>query len=231
MHALMIGVLIFLASSSTHRGADQRSELRLWKTPQGQMLTWIRPHECLHFDVGGTFETWRAITKLCHARTHWIFLSHEDREHSRLWKKIKNLDVRTGSHPEVLVWVPERVKSTGPRPLTKARIHDQKSRVFFLKQPKVLITGDAPIEQERAIAKWAAPLGPRLLVLGHHGRSLSTSEDLLNALSTLRWTWASSMTRPKRGARHRLDLKTRKKLSAKGLPVLGTHDWGTISLN
>jgi competence protein ComEC len=62
-------------------------ELIVWNVGQGQWASLVTEESCRHFDIGGEFAPWMAITALCASRHNEVYLSHWDLDHvDFLWR-------------------------------------------------------------------------------------------------------------------------------------------------
>lgn len=204
----------------------------VWNTGQGSWSTFIYENQCWHFDMGGEKFNINEVLELCAKKQNWLFLSHEDWDHlnfvGRFIRKT-NLCLFYPRTPKKK-WLrrlnqcphlPKDIQLISRGDPTKNR--NASSFVYLLKK-SVLISGDAPISEEK---KWyrRLPQRLRLLILGHHGSYTSTSIKLLDWTKP-RMTIASAR-KGKYGHPHK---KVRQKLKSRGIPLIQTETHGHIYL-
>lgn len=61
----------------------------VWNVGQGQWVTYVRHHQCWHFDFGGEKNPINEVYKYCYWRENRLILSHPDRDHYIFIKSIK----------------------------------------------------------------------------------------------------------------------------------------------
>ena len=236
----MMPVLIFLliTFSGTPFSKDpQKLTVVIWNVGQGQWVTVIMPEKCIHFDMGGEFYPLNPIKQNCSRKTNHAFLSHSDWDHISALKKVRNI-LRNLCIEELPKVVTSKKKLTLLQswPLCKNSLDpdidryssnqssnsNESSTVFGFRG--FLLPGDSPKSQEYFWKNLSWVQRSKVLVLGHHGSSTSTSDELLLHLPRLRLAISSA-----RWARYRhpspqviLSLK-RSRVS-----LLKTEDWGNI---
>ncbi len=209
----------------------------IWNVGQGSWASLVTNRECWHFDVGGKIFP-RGVQRLCQNKDNFLFLSHDDWDHITHLKRIagwpriclftrprksfsakkKNLMGQLPPCPklsgaEEIVWTP---KGKNPNDL---------SRVYFLKNPGVLIPGDSPRSEEKIWSAKIRKLEIKFWLLGHHGSLTSSSKTLISvigrplAISSAKWT----------SYRHPHPI-VEARLRRNGIPLLRTEDWGHIGV-
>lgn len=245
---------LFLLALPLQKQESKREFLVFWGSPRGQMVSWIRWHECLHFDAGLAPAFFDRLFRWCGRKKNHIFLSHQDPAHNRSLRwMLRNLDAcisRPGEspgkasadcplHPLVKIWAPDHL-IPGRRVLSKAEREDQKSHVYFLEKPGLLLPGDSPPVQEKQWLPWAKELRPRMVTIGHSRRRSVPSAKVLNSLPDLRWAVSHVLTKvPATPLKTFLSAKmkapsrpwTRSIRAEKApFPIIDTFDWGTLIL-
>lgn len=221
-----------------------RSTVILWNVGQGQFFTWIHNEKCIHFDVGGEKFNSEKLSQICGRRKNEIFLTHFDRDHvshiPRLLALLEPQKVCLHILPS------QRLKADRLRlkwPLNPCSLSDREllqdlqiiyptspfkneneSSVIFVVKKQILVPGDSTRKQELLWRKKLYGWPIHTLVLGHHGSQTSTSEELLQSLSSLKQTWASAR-RKKYGHPHSSVMN---RLKSHGLPLVSTETWGDI---
>lgn len=61
--------------------SEWKHQFIVWNVGQGQWVTIINGHQCLHFDTGGEFFPLKQIDQKCSGLQNYIFLSHGDWDH------------------------------------------------------------------------------------------------------------------------------------------------------
>lgn len=219
--------------------------LVVWNVGQGQFVTAVETHRCLHFDFGG--EWWPTeVLKMCGGKSNELYLSHWDTDHLNFAYRFKKLAIlckhklpqgNPSDHKRKMM---ASIKDCGTdRPsvddvyshVTKMNFHSPSrtanglSDVYLYKD--VLIPGDSPQKAERVwVKQLSQAVRARILILGHHGSRTSTSYELLESLTHLRLSVASQR-RSRYGHPHADVLA---KLRLRGTPLLLTEDWGHIKI-
>ena len=203
--SVLIALILLLSPSPT--GWDLKPVVVVWDVGQGQMVTWVHPQACLHFDMGGEDFPWQ-VGRLCRQKRNLLYLTHADHDHinfvSRFQKKVADLclaqaplllnrswqwrylsSLQPCSPQEKTFLQPQRLKPTPSRQERRLGSLNTWSWVFVL-PPSVLIAGDSPKKMERSWApRLPNPTKIRTLVAGHHGSNTSTSHELLRELPSL----------------------------------------------
>lgn len=240
----MKSFLFFVITLSASKVGTQSSVFAtvVWNVGQGQWITAVSPTHCRHFDMGGEFFPWEKVAQTCSGKLNVISLSHWDWDHIGALSKSavkKHLRPRCLALPpsgesserkkalirelplcppqEALlsmhVWSPE---------LTSKILSNALSHVIQYRG--VLIPGDSTKAQENVWRHLPWVPQSRILILGHHGSATSSSQELLQSLSSVRLSVSSS-----RWARYRHPHSaTLMRLRKTRLPVLRTEDWGHI---
>lgn len=233
---------------------NQKHQLVLWNVGQGQWLTFITPQSCFHFDVGGEYWDSKKISAACAHKLNRIFISHTDFDHIRLLSKIsnwprfclENLKFEISSpfyrkiskhftrcEPRALSSQPSFHTLTLSKSLFTARKASQRlsandlSHIFQVEN-SVLIPGDSTTKAEKIWINRIKNLRKmRVLILGHHGSSTSTSTLLLQQLPNLKMAFVSARQEvyghPHPWVVHRLQKKN--------VPTLSTEDWGHLRID
>ncbi len=221
----------FFATLPCAIGTPLHYNFVVWNVGQGSWSTFIDSQTCYHFDMGGEKVSWKPLLNICRRRKNQLLLTHQDWDHIRYVKRfasqVKNFcffpfQHKIGATLRHLKRCKElsskiTIISTGnPQGDANASSH-----VYLIKQ-KVLITGDAPMSEEK---KWTQNIPKRLslLILGHHGSHTSTSVDLLKR-SHPKLAIASAR-KSKYGHPHK---KVVAKLKKQKVPVLETETYGNI---
>lgn len=235
----MYKILIFLF----HLNFALASEFVVWNVGQGQWVSEIHKNFCLHFDMGGEKSPEPSVHQACALKRNFIHLSHWDLDHisyvksfarhhplscllpisaeapSR-WKArlLSNLKICSPSEIESLKGQMQWIYHPA-----HARNSNDSSEVMYSKLFQVLIPGDSPKTQEKI---WAdlAPGRTQGLILGHHGSRTSTSVQLLENLSHLKWAVATAR-KARYGHPHKEVVELLKK---EKVPLLKTEDWGHL---
>ncbi len=214
----------------------------VWNIGQGQWVTHVLSDECLHYDMGGEFGSFKNIKKTlvryCGNKPNRLNLSHWDYDHflnipafvkavPRLcWQNIPEFAHNKQSAKFILdLKIPTcKQKNEGPAWIPFiARNTNESCLIYF--EERVLIPGDSPIQQEKY---WSNEIEnielTRVLVLGHHGSRTSTGKELLKRLPRVKFSIASA-----RYAKYRHPhQETLMRLSDYNIPILKTEDWGNI---
>jgi competence protein ComEC len=213
-----------------------------WNTGQGQWVTHITNENCLHFDAGGEFGSFKRIRKslffYCGNKSNQIYLSHWDTDH------FLNIPSMARSFPQ-LCWQKQPVafsEKTSAQKIMQLQISfcqkmrnsvftwiptlpestNESSQVFV--EQNVLLPGDSPIKQEKMWTEQLQLNAVKVLILGHHGSRTSTGQALLKKLTNVSMAIASA-----RFAKyHHPHPETLRRLSDFNIPVLKTEDWGNI---
>ena len=240
---LIIIIFIILASCifsySIHLKGEQ---LIVWNVGQGQMVTYVTPHECIHFDMGGEMFPKNKIFKICHKKQNIVYYTHWDLDHinfsiraqklfpsicrarisldlPQLKSKRKWIKKIPLCHKKNFKYIKE-LKNVYYKALTS----NERSRIFIIKDD-VLIPGDSNKKLEKY---WGSlvPHSIRILIAGHHGSQTSSSRFLISKLPQLQITISSS--RKKRyGHPH---FNTIKKFHQKGILFISTEDFHHIRI-
>ena len=240
---LFVGLLLG-AASPLNLYTLRPNKFVLWNVGQGQWATWVQGRTCYHFDMGGEWMDWPALKTLCARKNNQVFFTHADADHINLHFKAKKYLPRLCVQQKPLAkaykiklpiclqtWpVGVQVYRPKGRLCQKSRsgpcLKSNALSVVFVVDGQVLVPGDSTARMER---QWASQLSlgaVHTLVLGHHGSRSSTSTALLQALPGLRQAVVSAR-RQKYGHPHPLVVG---RLWQQGVPLLSTHDWGTVWL-
>jgi competence protein ComEC len=205
----------------------------IWNVGQGSWATFVNQDQCLHFDMGGDRLLLKPVIDLCRNKDNQIYLTHEDWDHvngiRRFSRDVKSIclfyphPARRGITRQLK---PCQKMNSRVRIISYGHLNSDRNAasVVYVLANRVLISGDAPISEEK---RWVRSLPQDLLVLllGHHGSVTSTSETLL------KWTqprMAIASARKKRyGHPH---WKVQAKLKKYGVPLLTTETLGSIYL-
>lgn len=213
----------------------------IWNVGQGQWVTRVQNDSCTHYDVGGEFGTFQGFQKklqdLCLQRQNQIVISHWDYDHYLHLPLLARAIPRLCwlSKPN---WIPSKNSVTLLRSLTLPICHDEPQNIWRPKQYKnlnassavvvagpMLIPGDSPVAQEKVWRHQLNGLGQvKVLILGHHGSSTSTGQNLLQALPEIKMAVSSA----RYAKYHHPHSRTLKRLKDFWIPVLRTEDWGHI---
>ena len=205
-------IIIFLLYSPLIFALElfQSEQLVVWNVGQGQMVTYLTPKECIHFDMGGEEENFpkKKLFKLCNKRQNVIYYSHWDWDHmgfSLLAKKMFPSICRA----QISLALPEKKYkkrmiqkipvcnkkyNSNVRELKNVYHHAQtsneRSRIYIVKN-KVLIPGDSNKKMEKF---WShlLPKSIQILIAGHHGSKTSSSSFLISKLPELKIVISSS---------------------------------------
>lgn len=239
---LMIMALIIL-NSKTAQSPQYINLWVAWNVGQGQWVTHILPDHCLHYDVGGEFNSFTPVRKSllswCGAKMNLINISHWDYDHilniPQLTRNLPRLcflnkpeygSSKKASQKILQFNIPTcQISSITISKWTPMKAKDTNSSSIIFMDDAVLTTGDSPIQQENI---WTNELlkvkTTRVLILGHHGSRTSTGTLLLKRLPHLKFSIASARF-AKYGHPHQEPLK---RLSSFHIPVIKTEDWGNI---
>lgn len=202
----------------------------IWNVGQGSWSTFIDPRHCYHFDMGGEKFNFKKIEILCSRKVNKIFLTHLDWDHISFIKSFRN-------HVETACLFYPKHKKDWMKDIPPCleieqtveilshgndKLGSNASSIVYLVEKTILISGDAPIKEER---KWfkKVPRNIRILLLGHHGSQTSTSVELIQWAQPR--TAIASARKSKYGHPH---WKVLKKLKKHGIPVLTTENQGDI---
>lgn len=237
-------VLLIITFKLKYAEAPEQTNLWvIWNVGQGQWVTHILSKECLHYDMGGEFGSFKTIKKTlinyCGNKINKLNLSHWDYDHffnifsfiktvpDLCWQNIPEFAHTKKSVKNILdLKIPNCSKKnmnlTIWVPLF-ARNTNESSTIFY--DENILITGDSPIQQEKI---WTSEIEnlefARVLILGHHGSRTSTGKNLLSFLTHLKYSIASA-----RYIKYKHPHSdTLRRLSEYSIPVLKTEDWGNI---
>lgn len=215
----------------------------VWNIGQGQWVTHILPDSCIHYDMGGEFNSFRTLKKSllshCARKTNRLNLSHWDYDHffnvpaaSKIfpqfcWENTPTFDFQKKKAQDILkLQIPlckklqNDFKTFTPE---GAKNTNESSAIFF--DDRVLMTGDSPIKIEKLWVNRIENLSTtRVYILGHHGSRTSSGEGLLAHLPELKMA-VSSARYSKYGHPH---LETLARIAMHQVPVLKTEDWGNI---
>ena len=232
----------FLFYKKEHFKEDQ---LVVWNTGQGQMVTYLSDKHCHHFDMGGERFPEKKIFKWCRHRKNRVYYTHWDWDHINFSARAKRIfpslcrvvlprqrlprnrrkrrmiqripPCAAQKHPSIkeLVW-PDSAHPASS---------NESSRIFVIKN-KVLIPGDSNHRMEKY---WSSLIKDpiEVLIAGHHGSRLSTSNTLLKKLPHLRLA-AVSARKKRYGHPH---FQTIRRLRKKGVPLLSTEDFNHIRIS
>lgn len=219
----------------------------VWNIGQGQWVTHILSDECLHYDVGGEFGSFKNIKKSllssCGRKLNRLNLSHWDYDHmlnipflvkavpNVCWQNLPEFGHTKKAAQKILQLNIPYCRKQNTKLTTQLAIwtpfiarNTNESSTIFLDE-KVLLPGDSPIQLEKI---WATEIEniklTQVLILGHHGSRTSTGKNLLEQLPNIRFSIASA--RYKKYKHPHQDVLAR--LSAFNIPVLKTEDWGNI---
>lgn len=217
----------------------------VWNVGQGAFTTVSSEIKCEHFDLGGEFANWASIRRECQSKRATFFISHADWDHLSFFERVEHLatdSCRRGTLAEnkvaknkrrllkhfsnlpqcadsskVWAWTPHNFKG-------KPKLNNEYSQVALIRR-KVLVTGDSPKKMERIWSTEMPSQQVRYLLLGHHGSRTSTSVELLDQLSHLKIGIASAREKKY----HHPHPETELTLKLKGIALLKTEDWGSLS--
>ncbi|MFN7905819.1 MAG: ComEC/Rec2 family competence protein [Pseudobdellovibrionaceae bacterium] len=214
----------------------------VWNVGQGQFTSFIEQNHCSHFDAGGETDIFRKLKPLCYGKMNLIYLSHWDMDHISFVsgfqkrhfrycvippKHLPKKKIAQNLFRKIKICLPGLKSSTELRLIysgsdgKKAKSNDQ-SMVYQIKD--ILIPGDSTTTQELEWAKKTTQV--KHLVLGHHGSRSSTSDFLLDNLSSLKMAICSA-----RKAKYKHPHpKVVQRLRSKKIPQLNTEDWGSIGI-
>lgn len=77
--AVVFFIFLVLLTCPAEDGLPSR--MYIWNVGQGQWLTWVRPSDCVHFDMGGEVAPLKRIRELCHRKKNYVYLTHADMDH------------------------------------------------------------------------------------------------------------------------------------------------------
>jgi competence protein ComEC len=211
----------------------------IWNVGQGEWVTWVTHDRCYHFDMGG--ERMPDI-RVCADKQNRVYFTHWDLDHigfaakaqavlphiclgqaplgeaSRRKQKLLAHLKPCAPDPIVRIWKPFPPRKKGKQSANELC-------QIYVVNGKMLVTGDAPMAEERQALFSGWRPGPiRWLVLGHHGSRTSTSDTLLDALPELRLAIATARHK-KYGHPHP---ETIERLNRHHIPLLTTEEWGNI---
>lgn len=225
---LTIAVLLISQSTDEYRPFN----FVIWNVGQGSWSTFIDGDSCLHFDMGGEKISFSKVEDLCAKKYNAIYLTHLDWDHISFIKKFLNSTERVCLfYPKKKKRWMESIAICNP-PEQDVRIlsygidnaDSNSSSIVYLVKEQILISGDAPMSEER---KWykKVPQGIRVLLLGHHGSYTSSGVELLN------WVQPQmavvSARKAKYGHPH---WRVTRKLKKTGIPLLRTEAQGDIKI-
>ena len=229
----MILIILLVLLWSNHLAETPKKYFVIWNVGQGSWSTYISQTECWHFDAGG--EKFPAAVKQCRSKVNFVFVSHDDWDHISFVRKIAAWNACLVKKPrKVFSESKEKLFDSFKKcpPLEGAseinwEPHGKKpndlSRVYFLKNPGVLIPGDSTRSEEKYWGPKVAGLKIKWWLLGHHGSLSSSSKTLVElvgkpmAVASARWA-----------KYHHPHPIVEARLRQKGIPVLRTEDWGNI---
>lgn len=223
---------------------EKPNQFIVWNVGQGLWTTLIRENGCAHFDAGGEKKYFTLIfpklKKLCSTKNFFSF-SHWDLDHisfvGRLAGKTAScvLNLPGGEPTSVFKkrWLAKLKPCQNQKGTntfsevgkSKANTTSNEASRIYIYDGKVLLPGDASIKSEKI---WLAevPTTIQFLVLGHHGSRTSTGLDLLERLTNLSTTIASSNS-ARYGHPHQ---EVKNKLKKYGKALLETQFWGNIHI-
>jgi competence protein ComEC len=231
----MIRIFLIIILIPSALNSSSHSYFIVWNIGQGSWASLIKSHECWHFDVGGEiFPT--AVKTLCQQKNNFLFLSHDDWDHLSnareilKWEKVCLFEqprkTFSKSKRNLLNRFQKCPQQTGVQEISwnvKGKTPNDLSRVFYLKNPGILLPGDSSRSQEKFWAPLILPLKIKWWLLGHHGSLTSSSKSLLKnigkpmAVASAKW------------ARYRHPHPmVEARLRQQGIPLMRTEDWGHI---
>lgn len=222
----LIAIVWFSAIFESKKLSHQKEKLIVWSVGQGQMITYVTPSHCHHFDMGGENFPKKKIFKICRSKKNQVRYSHWDLDHinfssysQRIFPSLcrahkKTYLPKSKRKLNLIQKIPVCKKITS-KFITEVKLPDkanpktsnEKSRIFIIKK-QILIPGDSTQKME----KFWVPLikdSIQLLILGHHGSKSSTSHLLLDFLPHINIAIASS--RKKKYSHPHEDVKNRLK--------------------
>lgn len=226
----LLVILVLYGAKTRHLNSTDK--LIVWDVGQGQWISLITPKECFHYDMGGEIFP-KPVLSLCQKKNNRLALSHWDYDHTSFVFKFKRqvlsfcvFHLPIGEHflkrrlePLVTCSPLQSEEVITPHKISKKE--NENSSIFFVKERKILITGDAPQKQERKLKS----LGKvEVLVVGHHGSVTSSALEFLSRLKNLKVGLVSAR-QAKYGHPHQKVMSRFKKLK---IPLLSTNDWGTL---
>lgn len=216
----------------------------IWNTGQGQWTTLYINDVCLHFDMGGERAPLDRIRQLCQFKENILAFTHFDKDHysflpwanrnltnicllsfpppinqNGVWQEISKISLCKPFLPGVQLKVFQNYLKRRIKKLDRNKV----AHAFILME-KILITGDLPAAQEKALMQRLPRYKLSLYVVGHHGSKTSTSTELLERYPRLQMAVVSARRR-RYGHPH---LQTLKRLKNSHISVLTTEAWGNI---
>ncbi len=247
---MIFAFLFFLFLDSPISLEPVGNQFIVWNVGQGQWLTLLEEETCWHFDSGGEQMDWSGLKKICQKRQNRFLYTHWDLDHISFAKVIaRHLDhfcleeLPQGPDPGAKKqnlfrrWplCPEQSRkpfvdlfldtpSNSQNQNSKKILANDYSRVWLINQ-HILIAGDSPLAKEKI---WREKITKQnkidLFVLGHHGSRTSTSKELLNKLTSVKYAIASCRFK-KYGHPHS---QTLNKIAKAKKILLKTEDWGSL---
>ncbi len=215
--------------------------ISIWNVGQGLWVTEITSKSCIHYDIGGERLPKSDLLNSCQKKKNILALSHLDQDHigflSRYlnrardfcilhWPDDSRIEKFKLRYPQLKecgfssISASIRLRDTPPHKNSNAT-----SDVYFSKNFNMLFPGDLPKSEEKKLYnRWLKKT--KVLILGHHGSSTSTSRHLLKRMPNLKMAVASARS-AKHGHPHK---KTKALLRALRIPLLRTEDWGNIHI-
>ncbi len=224
-----LGVFILLSAQKIQK--EIPFNFVVWDVGQGAWSTYVDEQQCLHFDMGGEHFPWHQILSLCQNKENQIYLTHED------WDHVNGVFFFSKKVRKLCLYFPRHLQRSGLQKVSKCVDRHKRvdilshgtensdrnsSSVIYLLRGQVLITGDAPRQQEKLWA-YRVPRNLKVLLLGHHGSQTSTSKKLLARIQPK--VAIASARQAKYGHPHP---KIKSRLTKKKVPMLRTETFGSI---
>ena len=240
---ILLTIVVIVGTLSVSFSTPVEGEqLVVWNVGQGQMVTYLTPQECIHFDMGGEKFPKKKLFKLCNKRQNVIYYTHWDRDHINFSLRAKKIfpticKAQTSLKPprkkhkiKMIQKIPLCHKKYDSRVRELKNVYhyaqtsNERSRIFLI-QNKILIPGDSTKKMEKY---WShlLPKDIQILIAGHHGSKTSSSDFLISKLPELKIAISSS--RKKRyGHPHS---ETIRKFNKKGILFISTEDFHHIRI-
>lgn len=188
--------------------------LVVWNVGQGQWVSYVAPHICIHIDIGGEVYP-RYVDKLCKYKPNYIEISHWDFDHYRFLKRFqkKHVSFLQAKLPLKLVFETSEFKNKN----ANSKIH---------RLGPVLLSGDSTLTAEK---RWLSkiPKDVQILLVPHHGSKTSSSPALIQKLRAKIKLAIASARREKYNHPHPVIVKRYREAK---IPFLSTEDWGHIMI-
>lgn len=201
---LLIVIILFSPLSLDNVGGYF---VRIWNVGQGQWLTIPIENFCLHIDSGGEKAPWTQIQRLCRSRKNILLLTHRDRDHVNLAKKLQqrvpiskfchwipksmNIEIQKDQKKlgfpkcvEIPPIVEQGIQIFPPPHFKNISRNDQS--VWIVVFDFFLITGDSSRKMEHRMIINIDKFPITHYMAGHHGSKNSNSHILLSRLKHLK---------------------------------------------